>query len=64
MSRFTKTLLTATALCAAATFSPAQAELDVIKLKAAVETSVEVDYPNSTRSTRISTPIRKSPSRK
>ena len=41
-----KTLLTSAALCAAAaTFSPAQAELDIIKLKAAIETSVEADYP-------------------
>jgi amidohydrolase len=45
MNQFTKTLLTTAALCAA-TFSPAQAELDVIKLKAAIETSVESDYPS------------------
>jgi amidohydrolase len=45
MNRFTKTLLTSAALCAA-TFSPAQAELDVIKLKAAIESSVESDYPS------------------
>jgi amidohydrolase len=45
MNQFTKTLLTSAALCAAATFSPAQAEIDVIKLKAAIETSVEADYP-------------------
>jgi hippurate hydrolase len=45
MNRFTKTLLTSAALCAA-TFSPAQAELDVIKLKTAIESSVESDYPS------------------
>src|ERR1700676_4824376 len=45
MNKFTKTLLTAAALCAAAAFGPAQAEIDVIKLKAAIETSVEADYP-------------------
>jgi metal-dependent amidase/aminoacylase/carboxypeptidase family protein len=45
MSRFAKTLLTSAALCATAAFAPAQAELDVIKLKAAIETSVEADYP-------------------
>src|SRR6202140_2091118 len=45
MNQFTKTLLTTAALCAAAPLSPAQAELDIIKLKAAIETSVEADYP-------------------
>jgi len=44
MKQFAKILLASAALCAA-TFSPAQAELDVIKLKAAIETSVEADYP-------------------
>jgi amidohydrolase len=43
--RFAKTLLATAALCAAANFSPARAEFDVIKLKAAIETSVEADYP-------------------
>jgi amidohydrolase len=38
-------LLTSAALCAAVAFSPARAELDVIKLKAAIEKSVEADYP-------------------
>jgi amidohydrolase len=45
MNRFAKALSTSAALCAA-TFSPAQAEMDVIKLKAAIETSVESDYPS------------------
>ena len=45
MKQFAKILLTSAALCAA-TFSPAQAEIDVIKLKAAIETSVESDYPS------------------
>jgi amidohydrolase len=45
MKQFAKILLTSAALCAA-TFSAAQAELDVIKLKAAIEISVESDYPS------------------
>jgi amidohydrolase len=45
MNRFAKALLTSAALAAAAALSPAQAELDVIRLKAAIETSVEADYP-------------------
>jgi hippurate hydrolase len=45
MKQFAKILWSSVALCAA-TFSPAQAELDVIKLKAAIETSVESDYPS------------------
>jgi amidohydrolase len=45
VTRFAKTLLASAALCAAANFSPARAEFDVIKLKAAIETSVEADYP-------------------
>jgi hippurate hydrolase len=45
MNRFAKALLTSAALTAAAALSPAQAELDVIRLKAAIETSVEADYP-------------------
>src|SRR6202163_793792 len=43
MNRFAKALLSSVALGAA--FAPAQAEIDVIKLKAAIETSVEADYP-------------------
>jgi amidohydrolase len=43
MNRFVLSLLASTALCAAA-ISPARAELDVPKLKAAIETSVEADY--------------------
>jgi amidohydrolase len=45
MKRFAKALLTSAALGTAATLSPAQAELDVANLKAAIETSVEADYP-------------------
>src|SRR3984957_18599227 len=45
MNRFTKPLLASVALCAAAALSPVHAELDVVKLKAAIETSVEADYP-------------------
>jgi amidohydrolase len=45
MNQFAKTLLTSAALCAAAVLSPARAELDVVRLKAAIETSVEADYP-------------------
>src|ERR1700738_1028464 len=43
MNRFAKALLSSVALGAA--FTPAQAEIDVVKLKAAIETSVEADYP-------------------
>jgi amidohydrolase len=45
MDPFTKPLLACVALCAAASLSPVHAELDVVKLKAAIETSVEADYP-------------------
>ena len=45
MNRFAKPLLASVALCAAASLSPVHAELDVVKLKAAIETSVEADYP-------------------
>ena len=45
MNQFAKTFLTSAALSAAATLSPAHAELDVAKLKAAIEASVEADYP-------------------
>jgi amidohydrolase len=45
MKRAAKILLTFAALCAAVAFSPARAEFDVIKLKAAIEKSVEADYP-------------------
>jgi amidohydrolase len=44
MNRFVMPLLASTMLCAAS-MVPAHAELDVIKLKAAIETSVEADYP-------------------
>jgi hippurate hydrolase len=44
MKGFAKLLVTSAALGAAA-LSPARAELDVIELKAAIETSVEGDYP-------------------
>src|SRR6266478_6588065 len=44
MDRFTKSLLASAALCAAIV-SPAHAEIDVAKLKAAIETSIEADYP-------------------
>lgn len=45
MNRFAKPLLASAALCVAAALSPVHAELDVVKLKAAIETSVEADYP-------------------
>src|SRR6202035_1960370 len=45
MNRFANPLLASVALCAAAALSPVHAELDVVKLKAAIETSVEADYP-------------------
>src|SRR6476620_9588762 len=44
MNRFAKPLLLSAALCAAA-LSPARAEIDVARLKAAIETSLEADYP-------------------
>jgi amidohydrolase len=44
MNRLTKPLLASAALCAA-TMLPAHAEIDVITLKAAIEKSVEADYP-------------------
>jgi amidohydrolase len=44
MNRFTKLLLASAALCAV-TILPARAEIDVNSLKAAIETSVEADYP-------------------
>jgi len=45
MNRFSKPLLASAALCAVASFSPVQAEIDVIKLKPMIEKSVEADYP-------------------
>ena len=42
MHRFVAPLLASVALCTAL---PAQAELDVVRLKSAIETSVESDYP-------------------
>ena len=44
MKRFTKPFLLSAALCAA-TLLPAHAEMDVVGLKAAIEKSVEADYP-------------------
>jgi hippurate hydrolase len=44
MNRFAKSLLASAALCVA-TFLPAQAEIDVASLQAAIEKSVEADYP-------------------
>src|SRR5712664_2305432 len=44
MNRFAKPLLASAALCAA-TLLPARAEIDVARLKAAIEASVESDYP-------------------
>jgi amidohydrolase len=44
MTHFTRALLLSAALCAA-TLLPVHAEIDVIRLKAAIETSVEADYP-------------------
>src|SRR3984957_15290513 len=44
MNRFAKPLLASAALCAA-TMLPAHAEIDVVTLKAAIEKSVEADYP-------------------
>ena len=44
MNRFARPLLLSAALCVA-TVVPVQAEIDVIRLKAAIETSVEADYP-------------------
>src|SRR6476620_1527739 len=44
MNRFAKPLLLSAALCAAA-LSSARAEIDVARLKAAIATSLESDYP-------------------
>src|ERR1700686_497025 len=44
MKHFAKPLLASAALCAA-TVLPVHAEMDVARLKAAIETSVEADYP-------------------
>src|SRR6202043_1862444 len=44
MKHFAKPFLVSAALCVA-TLLPAHAEIDVISLKAAIETSVEADYP-------------------
>jgi amidohydrolase len=44
MTRFAKSLLASVALCAAMPLA-AHAEIDVVKMKAAIETSVESDYP-------------------
>jgi hypothetical protein len=61
MKRFVTPLLASVALCAAA-IPLAHAEIDVARLKTAIETSLEADYP--TRSIRRSTPTPKSPLRK
>ncbi len=45
MTKLTKILLISTAFYAVVVVSPARAELDVAKLKASIETSVEADYP-------------------
>ena len=44
MKHFAKASLVSAALCVATVF-PAHAELDVARLKAAIETSFEADYP-------------------
>ena len=44
MNRFAKSLLASAALCAA-TLLPARAEIDVARLKTAIEVMVEEDYP-------------------
>jgi hippurate hydrolase len=44
MNRFAKALLASAALCALA-LAPVHAELDVIRLKATIESSIEADYP-------------------
>src|SRR5580693_2501242 len=45
MTKLTRILLMSTAFYAVVAVSPASAELDVAKLKASIETSVEADYP-------------------
>ena len=45
MNRSSNPLLASVALCAVATLAPVHAEIDVIKLKPAIEKSVEADYP-------------------
>src|ERR1700724_1251209 len=44
MNRFTKLLLASAALCVASLL-PVHAEIDVVSLKAAIEKSLEADYP-------------------
>ena len=63
MKRLARSLAVSATLCAV-TILPARAEMDVARLKAAIEASIEADYPNSTRSTRNSTPIPNSLSRR
>ena len=46
MNGLTKAMLISASACLAAAFAPAWAELDVAKLKASIETSIEADYPN------------------
>jgi len=45
MNGLTKAILISASACLAAALAPARAELDVAKLKASIETSVEADYP-------------------
>jgi len=45
LERIARSLLMSVAFCAVVTAAPARAELDVAKLKASIETSVEADYP-------------------
>jgi hippurate hydrolase len=44
MKHFAKSFLVSAALCVA-TLLPVHAEIDVVSLKAAIEASVEADYP-------------------
>jgi amidohydrolase len=45
MNGLTRAMLISASACLAAALAPARAELDVAKLKASIETSVEADYP-------------------
>jgi hippurate hydrolase len=55
MKRLATSLAIGVALCVAA-LAPAQAEMDIARLKAAIETSFEADYPRLDALYRISTP--------
>jgi hypothetical protein len=61
MIPFLRPLLASLALCSVL---PAHAELDVARLKTAIEASVETTIQSSTRSTRTFTPILKLPFRR